>query len=172
LAHPDTALGAPVSDPAGIEFRQKRAGSEIGAPHCQQGRGQCQLRPWPNCGRLQMVAVCKDLQRPKTLLKNFSGLRFRPISMAKGNTQKQSNGSALNSESTFCSAADSFRADLHPDLKAKFVPVRKGLVTATRASANPTLAKPNRRSVGETELHPPFNLSDWGGENLRQELCL
>jgi len=68
--------------------------------------------------------------------------------------------------------ADSFRADLHPDFKADLVPVRKDLATATRASANPTLAKPNCRSVGETELHPPFNLSDWGGENLRPELCL
>src|SRR5258707_1258249 len=65
--------------------------------------------------------------------------------------------------------ADRFRADLHPDLKADFVPVRKDLATATRASAKTTLAKPNRRSVAETELHPPFNMSDWGGENLRQD---
>jgi hypothetical protein len=46
------------------------------------------------------------------------------------------------------------------------------LVTATRVSAKTILAKPNLRSVGETELHPPFNMSDWSGENLRQELCL
>jgi len=39
--------------------------------------------------------------------------------------------------------ADSFRADLHPDLKADFI-----------------LA------------NPPFNMSDWGGENLRQEPTL
>jgi type I restriction-modification system DNA methylase subunit len=57
--------------------------------------------------------------------------------------------------------ADSFRQNLHPDLKADFI-----LATATRVSANTTLAKPNRRSVGETELHPPFNMSDWGGEDL------
>ena len=31
-AHPDTAPGAPASGPAGVEFSQKRAGSEIGAP--------------------------------------------------------------------------------------------------------------------------------------------
>jgi type I restriction enzyme M protein len=37
--------------------------------------------------------------------------------------------------------ADSFRADLHPDLKADFI-----------------LA------------NPPFNMSDWGGENLRQDM--
>ncbi len=66
--------------------------------------------------------------------------------------------------------ADSFRADLHPDLKADFVPVRKDLATATRGSAKTILVKPNRRSVGETELHPPFNMSDWGGENLRQDV--
>jgi hypothetical protein len=42
--------------------------------------------------------------------------------------------------------ADSFRADLHPDLKADFVPVRKDLA------------------------NPPFNMSDWGGENLRQDM--
>jgi type I restriction enzyme M protein len=42
--------------------------------------------------------------------------------------------------------ADSFRADLHPDLKADFVPVRKDLA------------------------NPPFNMSDWGGENLRQDV--
>jgi type I restriction enzyme M protein len=39
------------------------------------------------------------------------------------------------------SNADSFRADLHPDLKADFI-----------------LA------------NPPFNMSDWGGENLRQDV--
>jgi type I restriction-modification system DNA methylase subunit len=37
--------------------------------------------------------------------------------------------------------ADSFRQDLHPDLKADFI-----------------LA------------NPPFNMSDWGGENLRQDV--
>jgi len=31
-AHPRTAPGAPASGPAGVEFSQKRAGSEIGAP--------------------------------------------------------------------------------------------------------------------------------------------
>jgi hypothetical protein len=66
--------------------------------------------------------------------------------------------------------ADSFRADLHPDLKADLVPVWKDLATATRASAKTTLAKPNRRSVGATELHPPFNMSDLGDENLRQDV--
>jgi hypothetical protein len=68
--------------------------------------------------------------------------------------------------------ADSFRADLHPDLKAGFVPVRKDLATATRASARATLEKPNRRSVGETELHPPFSMSDLDGENLRRDVRL
>ena len=36
--------------------------------------------------------------------------------------------------------ADSFRADLHPDLKTDFI------------------------------LANPFNMSDWGGENLRQDV--
>jgi type I restriction-modification system DNA methylase subunit len=40
--------------------------------------------------------------------------------------------------------ADSFRADLHPDLKADLVSVRKDLA------------------------NPPFNTSDWGGENVRR----
>jgi hypothetical protein len=31
-AHPRTALGAPASGTAGVEFSQKRAGPEIGAP--------------------------------------------------------------------------------------------------------------------------------------------
>jgi type I restriction-modification system DNA methylase subunit len=42
--------------------------------------------------------------------------------------------------------ADRFRADLHPDLKADFVPVRKDLA------------------------NPPFNMSDWGGEHLRSDV--
>ena len=42
--------------------------------------------------------------------------------------------------------ADSFRADLHPGLKADFVPIRKDLA------------------------NPPFNMSDWGGENLWQNV--
>ena len=40
--------------------------------------------------------------------------------------------------------ADIFRAKLHPDLKADFVPARKDLAS------------------------PPFKMSDRGGENLRQ----
>jgi type I restriction enzyme M protein len=42
--------------------------------------------------------------------------------------------------------ADSFRADLHPALKADFVPVRKDLA------------------------NPPFNMSVGGGENLRPDV--
>src|SRR5207237_985827 len=41
--------------------------------------------------------------------------------------------------------AESFRANSDPDLKAGLVPVRKDLA------------------------NPPFNMSDWGGENLRQD---
>jgi len=44
-AYLDTAPGAPVSDPAGIENLQKRAGSETGAPNCQSSRGRCQDAP-------------------------------------------------------------------------------------------------------------------------------
>jgi type I restriction enzyme M protein len=36
--------------------------------------------------------------------------------------------------------------NLHPDLKADFMPVWKDLA------------------------NPPFNMSDWGGENLRQDV--
>ena len=93
--------------------------------------------------------------------------------MAKGNSQKMANGSALDFEAQLWIVADkmpgymdaawklvrmnlairgidanlglrnadSFRADLHPDLKADFI-----------------LA------------NPPFNMSDWGGENLRQDV--
>src|SRR3989442_445861 len=42
--------------------------------------------------------------------------------------------------------ADSFRKDLHPGLKADLVPVWKDLA------------------------NPPFNMSDWGGENLWQDI--
>ena len=62
------------------------------------------------------------------------------------------------------------RADLPPDLMADLMPVWKDLATATRRSAKTTLAKPDRRSVGETELHPPFNMSDWGCENLWRDV--
>jgi type I restriction-modification system DNA methylase subunit len=69
--------------------------------------------------------------------------------------RKVSNGSALDFEAQLWAAADKmrghmdadiFRADLHPDLKADLVPVRKNLA------------------------NPPFNMSDWGGENLRQDV--
>src|ERR1039458_2708010 len=89
--------------------------------------------------------------------------------MAKGNNQKTATGSALDFEAQLWAAAqavpalncnrrkwwpcastprnaDSFRADLHPDLKADFVPVRKDLA------------------------NPPFNMSDWGGENLKEDV--
>jgi hypothetical protein len=45
--------------------------------------------------------------------------------MAKGNS-KTANGSTLDFEAQLW-AADSLRADLPPDLKADFVPVRKDL---------------------------------------------
>ena len=61
--------------------------------------------------------------------------------------------------------ADSFRTDLHPDLMADFM-----LATATRGCAKTIASKSDRRSVGATELPPPFNISDWGGEHLRQSL--
>ena len=71
--------------------------------------------------------------------------------MAKANSQKKSNGNNSGlirgiDANLDLRNADSFRADLHPDLKADFVPVRKGLA------------------------NPPFNMSDWGGENLRQDV--
>jgi len=47
--------------------------------------------------------------------------------MTKETTAKKSNGGGLDFEAQLCAAADSFRADLHPDLKADFVPVRKDL---------------------------------------------
>src|ERR1035441_9749773 len=59
--------------------------------------------------------------------------------------------------------ADSFRQDLHPDLKADLVPVRKDLAnppfninavnTAMRANAKTTLTKPHCRNDGENGLH-------------------
>jgi hypothetical protein len=54
--------------------------------------------------------------------------------------------------------------------KADFVPFREDLATATRASAKAIPPKPDRRCASETELHPPFNMSDWGGEKLRQDV--
>jgi len=90
--------------------------------------------------------------------------------MAKGNS-KTSNGSALDFEAQLWAAAeqavpapdcnrrkrwpcastprnaDSFRADLHPDLKSDLVPVRKDLA------------------------NPPFNMSDWSrGGGMRQDV--
>jgi hypothetical protein len=93
--------------------------------------------------------------------------------MAKGKTQKPANGSNLDFEAQLWGVADkrhgymeaawklvrmnpaipafdanlgprnadSFLTDLHPDLKADFI-----------------LA------------NPPFNMSDWGGENLRKDM--
>jgi type I restriction-modification system DNA methylase subunit len=57
-----------------------------------------------------------------------------------------SNGERVGVRCRIPRNADSFRADLHPDLKADFVPVRKDLA------------------------NPPFNMSDWRGENLRQDV--
>ncbi len=57
-----------------------------------------------------------------------------------------SNGERVGVRCRFRRNADSLRQDLHPALKADFVPVRKDLA------------------------NPPFNMSDWGGENLRQDV--
>jgi len=62
-------------------------------------------------------------------------------------TKGNSNDSGLNIDANLGPRnADSFRTDLPPDLKADFVPVRKD------------------------PANPPFNMSDWGGENLRQDV--
>jgi type I restriction-modification system DNA methylase subunit len=55
--------------------------------------------------------------------------------------------------------ADSFRADLHPDLKADFAPVRKDLATATRASAKTTLANRGLKRCEHTvrKMNPNTN---------------
>jgi hypothetical protein len=57
-----------------------------------------------------------------------------------------SNGERVGVRCRITRNADCFRQDLHPDLKADFMPVRKDLA------------------------NPPFNMSDWGGENLRQDV--
>ena len=44
------------------------------------------------------------------------------------------------------------------------------LATATRASAKLKLAKPDRRSVGEAELHPPFNVNAVDKERLKDSV--
>ncbi|HTA30094.1 MAG TPA: N-6 DNA methylase [Candidatus Cybelea sp.] len=61
--------------------------------------------------------------------------------MAKANKEKAANGSVLESAAQLWAPTDSFRADLHPELKTDFI-----------------LA------------NPPFNVSDWGGENLRSNV--
>ena len=47
------------------------------------------------------------------------------------------------------------------------------LATATRASAKTKSVKPDCRSVGETELHPPFNVNAVGAANceVRSSKC-
>ena len=65
--------------------------------------------------------------------------------MAKVNSQKTASGSAFDSEAQLWAAIGNFLVEVHPDLRADFVPVRKGVT------------------------YPPFSLSDWGGENLRQD---
>ncbi len=65
--------------------------------------------------------------------------------MPKETTPKKSNGAGLDFEAQLWAAADYFQADLHPNLKADFLPVRKDLA------------------------NPPFNMSDWGGENCKRK---
>jgi type I restriction enzyme M protein len=70
--------------------------------------------------------------------------------MAKGTSQKKSDGSNPTIRGIDANLgprnADSFRQDLHPGLKADFVSVWKDLANS------------------------PFNMSVWGGENLRQDV--
>ena len=73
-----------------------------------------------------------------------------PRNMAKGNGKKISNGSCLTWKLARMNPAirrmDAYLNSRNADIKAAFVPVRKGLA------------------------NPPSNMSDCGGENLWQDL--
>ncbi len=64
--------------------------------------------------------------------------------MAKETRKTTANGSALDFEAQLWVAAYSFRADLQNQSR--------------------------RRGTDSILANPPFNMSDWGGENLRQDV--
>lgn len=66
--------------------------------------------------------------------------------MAKGNSQKCFGGSARDFEAKLWAAADKMRGHMDTNLKANLIPVRKNLAIS------------------------PFNMSDWVGETLRQNV--
>jgi hypothetical protein len=60
--HPDNALRAPVSDPAGIERLPKRAGSEIGAPPTPaEHKARCL---WGQCADVPLITGLLKLLYP------------------------------------------------------------------------------------------------------------
>jgi len=74
--------------------------------------------------------------------------------MAKAN-QKQSNGSALNFDTQLCKVIDDAMGAIeHENPSIKGVPLRD----YARSKADFILA------------NPPFNMSEWGGENLQSDV--
>jgi len=85
--------------------------------------------------------------RRRTNQSNFTTWKLARVNLAiRDFSLSASKGERVGVRCRIPRNADSFRQDLHPDLKANLVPVRKDLA------------------------NPPFNMSDWGGENLRQDV--
>ena len=119
-------------------------GLSFRSSHCSDGVP-------PSCGRAVTDRRYRDWPCASTTTWKLARMNLA----IRGFSLSASNGERVGVRCRNQRNADSFRADLHPDLKAEFVPVRKDL--------------------GIPLHHSSFRLqtssvSDWGGENLRQDV--
>ena len=106
--------------------------------------------------------------------------------MAKGNSQKSANGSVLDFEAQLWATADKMRGHMNLAAGAPVSDPASFKVTVTNAPDRRSALRftkwcPIQRNADSfrADLHPdlkadfilanpPFNMSDWGGENQRQ----
>ena len=93
--------------------------------------------------------------------------------MAKGKTQKPANGSNLDFEAQLWGVADKRHWYMEAAWKlARMNPVIPG-IDANFSPRNDDSFRQDLHSDIKVDFilaNPPFNMSDWGGENLRQDV--
>jgi len=93
--------------------------------------------------------------------------------MAKGKTQKQSDGSALDFEAQLWAVADKMRGYMDTTWKLTWMNLAIRGIDANLGLRNADSFRADLRPDLKADFilaNPPFNMSDWGGENLRQDV--
>lgn len=93
--------------------------------------------------------------------------------MAKGNYQKTANDSGLNFEAQLWAAADKMRGHMDAVWKLARMNLAIRVIDANLGPRNADSFRADLHCDLKADFilaNPPSNMSDWGGENLRQDV--